>query len=134
MMQTETKSVDLTREAPIFPEVALHCTLRYPAGGSFHDVRDRGEISVPSSYRVLGKVFDAINSAPELEIRLPETMEEKSTLRVNMASKSEEEVLEGCLGAIDGWLVNIRTHNGQLIQLLFGTLRDDGGERAATVR
>jgi hypothetical protein len=40
-------------------------------------------------------------------------MEEKSTLRVNMASKSEEDVLQGCLGAIDGWLVNIRKFNGR---------------------
>lgn len=42
-----------TGVAPISVEVVLHCTLRYLAGGSYLDVRDVAQISVPSFYRCL---------------------------------------------------------------------------------
>ncbi|KAE9023922.1 hypothetical protein PR003_g12211 [Phytophthora rubi] len=37
-----------TGEAPISPEVVLHCTLRWLAGGSYLDVCGSGHLSVPS--------------------------------------------------------------------------------------
>jgi hypothetical protein len=41
-----------TGVSPIIEEIALHCTLRYLAG-SYVDIRDVAQISVPSFYRCL---------------------------------------------------------------------------------
>ena len=62
----------------IFPELVMHCVLRYLAGGSYHDIRTSGGLSVASFYRVvwignrcaiIGKFID--NTIPFNSVRCP---------------------------------------------------------------
>ena len=46
---------------PISCELMLHCTIRYLAGGSFHDVQATAVISKPSFYRLVWHTIDCIN-------------------------------------------------------------------------
>jgi hypothetical protein len=38
---------------PIVPEIIMHCTLHYLAGGSIHDIRVCAGLSVSSFYRAV---------------------------------------------------------------------------------
>ncbi|EGZ05313.1 hypothetical protein PHYSODRAFT_403174, partial [Phytophthora sojae] len=65
-----------TGVTPISEEVVLHCTLHYLAGGSYLDIRDVAQVSVPSFYRCLNKGILAVLNCVELAIRLPTTPSE----------------------------------------------------------
>ena len=53
-------------EDPISAELIMHCTLRYLAGGSVHDIRTTAGMSKTSFYRSAYRGIDAINHCPEL--------------------------------------------------------------------
>jgi hypothetical protein len=96
----------------ISAELCLHCTLRWHGGGCPHDISMHARISLPSFYRVLGKTLEAINSVPELAFALPRPPsghpDEVQSLADSFSCKASKPVFQGCVGAIDGWLVNIR--------------------------
>ena len=92
-------------KGPIIPEVCLHCTLRWLAGGSFYDARISAGISVPSFYRVVFKCIDAINQCPELKYHLPTDLDEAAQ---NFQDISSNSVISGCVGALDGYLLEIK--------------------------
>jgi hypothetical protein len=105
----EKKSIASTGQGPITPEIQLHIALRYIAGGSYDEIRLGTQMSVPSFYRIVWKVIDAINSAPELQIKLPTTKDEINFVKESFAQRSTGRVMEGCVGALDGWLCQIQT-------------------------
>jgi hypothetical protein len=57
-----------TGKGPIQPAVVLHCTIRWLAGGSHHDIRMNGSISKPSFYRIVHVGMKAIVHSPQLRI------------------------------------------------------------------
>jgi DDE superfamily endonuclease len=105
----ELQSIRSTGRGPIIPEIALHCGIRYLAGSSYLDVHDRAELSVPSFYRIIWKVFAAIESCDEIAIRIPSSPRECRILKHNFKKKSSHGLLSGCVGAMDGWLCRIKT-------------------------
>jgi len=93
---------------PICCEVMLHCAIRYLAGGSYHDIRATAHISKPSFFRLLWHTIDAINSCPALAVELPEpTAGGLSLLRAGFRGISYCGVMDGCVGALDGYLMRI---------------------------
>jgi hypothetical protein len=51
---------------PIIHEIILHCTLRYLAGGSYHDIRTTAGLSKSSFYHCIYHGIDAIDNCPQL--------------------------------------------------------------------
>lgn len=100
------------RGGAIIPELCLFCTLRYLAGGSYLDIHDRTGISRASFYRIVWKTCQAIATAPnegDLSLKWPETVEECVTLANGFESKSHKGIIKNCIGAIDGYLLEIST-------------------------
>jgi hypothetical protein len=91
---------------PISCEVMLHCTIRYLAGGSYHDVRATAVISKPSFYRIVWHTIDCINRCDALAIKLP-GRQELDIVRQGFQGISWDGVLNGCVGALDGYLQRI---------------------------
>ena len=94
--------------SPIIPELILHCTLRYLAGGSVHDIRVTAGLSRASFYRVVTRCIDAINDCRALDFSFPRTEVELRNAAAKFEQLSSDEVMKGCVGALDGWLCRIR--------------------------
>jgi hypothetical protein len=60
----------------IAPEIQLHCTLQYIAGGLYSDIKFFMGISTASFYRVVWRTIHAIVRCKPLSIRFPKTAEE----------------------------------------------------------
>jgi hypothetical protein len=88
---------------PISCELMLHCTIRYLAGGSFHDVRAIAVISKPFFYRLVWHTIDCINRCDALAVKLPGP-NELDKVRQGFEAISWDGVLNGCIGALDGYL------------------------------
>jgi hypothetical protein len=93
----------------ICPPHILGLTIRWLSGSSFHDIRDAGNFSRPSFFRLLRKGLRAILTCKELQITLPNTQDELDEVLEGFKSKSIEEVMSGCVGALDGLLLLICT-------------------------
>ena len=91
------------------PEEKLGLTLRYLGGGRGADIRDIYHISKAHFYKVVDQVLAAIVSEPSLALKFPNNLEEYQQTAAEFYSKSQHGVMRGCVGAIDGWLLLIRT-------------------------
>ena len=67
-----------TKKKPIITEIALHCLLRWLAGGSYLDIRLSAGILVPSFYQIVHKCIAAILCCNELSYFFPTKREEIS--------------------------------------------------------
>ena len=105
----ETMSTRSTGKLPITPEIVLHCCLRYLAGAAYEDVQVIAQISVPSFFRILWIGMRAICLLERLKIKLPTTPEELNDLKGRFATKSSHHIMQGCVAALDGWLLCIKT-------------------------
>jgi hypothetical protein len=74
----------------ITTEIALHCLLRFLAGGSYLDIRLSAGISVPSFYRILHLCIDGILRCKELSFSFPSTNGEQL-----------QEIADGFRGSVD---------------------------------
>jgi len=86
----------------ICPPHILGLTIRWLSGGSYHDIRDAGNFSMPTFFRLLKKGLHAIVSCEELQMKLPTTVNELDELAEGFKNKSTEGVMSGCVGALDG--------------------------------
>jgi hypothetical protein len=91
---------------PITCEVMMHCTIHYLAGGSFHDIHATVSISKPSFYRLIWHTIHCINRCEALDINLPKP-EELNYTREGFQRISKDGVMNGCIGALDGYLMRI---------------------------
>jgi hypothetical protein len=87
----------------IYPEIFVAIGLRYLAGGSYDDIRDVYGVSVGGFYYCRNRFFKAILTCDALRIRHPEAGDDWEVVRSNFHSKSEEGIIRGCVGAIDGF-------------------------------
>ena len=60
----------------ITTEIALHCLLRYLAGGSYIEIRLSAGISIPSFFRIVHACIRAILRCDDLSFSFPSTDEE----------------------------------------------------------
>jgi hypothetical protein len=93
----------------IITEIALHCLLRFLAGGSYLDIRLSAGISVPSFYRILHLCIDGILRCKELSFSFPSTNEQLQEIADGFKTLSTKEVFDGCVGCLDALLLKIRT-------------------------
>jgi hypothetical protein len=107
--QNNSKSMNSCAEPAISAPHILGLTIRWLSGSSFHDIRDAGNFSRPTFFRLLWKGISAVTNSKRLEMNLPRTFEALDELRRGFELKSTEEVMSGCIGALDGMLLLIRT-------------------------
>jgi hypothetical protein len=101
---------------PIVAEIILHCTLRYLAGGSVHDIRVCAGLSHSSFYRAVHRGLDAINDCPSLSINFPMTLSDLSRSAAEFKSISSHGIIDGCIAALDGWLCRIRVPSAKEVR------------------
>ncbi len=107
LLMSDAKSMNSCGNPSIAPPIILALTIRWLSGGSYHDIRDTGNISRASFYRLLWMGLNALNSSEALQIKLPSTQAELKSVYNGFASKSTESIMEGCVGALDGFLLLI---------------------------
>jgi hypothetical protein len=103
----------------IYPEIIVGIGLRYLAGGSHEDIREVYGVSVSGFYYCRNRFFKAVMASDALKIRLPEGPKEWEAVRVKFHGKSEEGIVRGCVGAIDGFFQptkcpNVKETNGNV--------------------
>jgi len=98
-----------TGKSVIVTEVALHCLLRWLAGGSHLDIRISAGISIPSFYACVYKCINAILNCDQLAINFPTSNEEISESARNFCNASTNGIIDGCVACLDGMLLPIRT-------------------------
>lgn len=86
----------------------LQACLSWLGGGSFHHIRVITGVSKSSFYRIIYRVMRAIHEADELKLRFPATSEKKKQMSEGFATRSTGGILQGCIGAMDGWLCSVR--------------------------
>ena len=89
----------------ITTEIALHCCLRWLAGGSYHEIRLLAGISRATIYVYCHRVIRAVNQCPYLSYNLPNTPEKIEEASDGFKSISSHDVMEGFVGGIDGILL-----------------------------
>ncbi len=107
--QNDTKSMNSCGEPAISPLHILGLIIHWLSGSSFHDIRDEGNFSRPTFFRLLRKGLVAIVRCKKLQIRLPSSMDEMDAVHQGFEQKSMERVMSGCVGALDGYLLLIQT-------------------------
>jgi hypothetical protein len=105
-LQLKDKYAVMSGMEPISCEIMLHCTIRYLAGGSFHDIHATVFISKPSFYRLVWHTIHSINRCEALDIKLP-LPDELNYIREGFRRISKDGVMNGCVGALDGYLMRI---------------------------
>jgi hypothetical protein len=96
-------------KGPITTEMMVHSLLRWLSGGSQIDVRISAGISHPSFYRIMYKCVDAILRVGELKYDFPTSEEEMDRATNNFSNHSTNNVMTGCVAALDGMLLRIQT-------------------------
>eukprot|EP00918_Siedleckia_nematoides_P007840 GHVU01017073.1.p1 GENE.GHVU01017073.1~~GHVU01017073.1.p1 ORF type:complete len:405 (+),score=31.62 GHVU01017073.1:240-1454(+) len=107
LRQDATRSRQRSWTDPVTPATKVACTIRWLAGGSYHDIRRVYRMSKTHFYDVVYQVIDAINDDPGLEVHFPRTPEEREAMAAGFARESAEGVIDGCIGCVDGWLCPI---------------------------
>jgi hypothetical protein len=127
-----TYSKNRTGIDPVTPENQLQLTLSWLGGGRYHDIRALAGTSKTYFFAVVNRVIDAICSTDALRLKFPTTGAEIYTARKGFQNISSNGILTGCVGAIDGWLCQIKVpttkecgrvrsfFSGKLIQFFLG--------------
>ena len=88
---------------PITVDMIMATGLRRLSGGQVRDIRHVIGLSTTEAYNSIDKFIKAVNESPELDIKMPETVEEWERIRRGFSSKSSNNLMQGCVGAIDGF-------------------------------
>lgn len=94
---------------PILVDHITALGLRALAGGRIQDLRHIIGASVSASYNALVDFVNAVNTTPELDINFPNSPEEWKAVNDGFTAKSSDGVMQGCVGAIDGYFQRIQT-------------------------
>jgi hypothetical protein len=109
LIQSDRQSLNSCGQLAVCPPHILGLTIRWHSAGCYHDIRDAGNFSVPTFFRLLKKGIRAISSCRELALKLPTKLDELEELAEGFKFKSTEGIMFGCVGALDGLLLLIRT-------------------------
>jgi hypothetical protein len=90
---------------PICCKLMLHCCICFLAGGSYHDICATASISKPSFYCLVWHTIHCINRCEALDVNLPTVPHELLALHHGFKKISRDGVMEGCVGALDGYLM-----------------------------
>ena len=98
------KTINTKADAPITTPIALHCCIRWLSGGSYHDIRLTVGISTAVFYICVHRCIDAI-----VNCHFPRTSLEIERAALGFKSISLHGIMDGCVAAMDGILIKIRT-------------------------
>jgi hypothetical protein len=114
-LKLNAKFARMARSKPISTEIMLHCTIRYLYRASYHDICATAFISRPSFFRLVWHTIDVSISCDTLNINLPR-LHELDKLRSGFYQISTDGVMDGCIGALDGYLMRITapSHRGNM--------------------
>jgi hypothetical protein len=93
---------------PVSPAGMLQCCLSWLAGGSYHHIRVITGTSKAGFNRIVAQVMGAINTCADLNMVFPASPNLMKLASQGFKSVSENGIIEGCIGVIDGWLCPIR--------------------------
>jgi DDE superfamily endonuclease len=97
------------RGGAIPPFICLFVTIRYIAGGSYLDIRDRCGISSSSFYDCIWRTVHALRNCEELRINFPTTNEEVMKAAEGLQSVSSNGAITNCVAVVDGYHLQIET-------------------------
>ena len=89
--------------------IALHCCLRWLAGGSYHDICLTAGMGKSSFYKYAHRCISAIYECDALAYKFPTTPLEVECAARNFKAISSNGVMEGCVTAMDGILIKTIT-------------------------
>jgi hypothetical protein len=98
---------------PILVEHIVALGLRSLAGGRIMDIRHIIGASSSASYKALDDFVNAVNATPELDIKFPSSPEEWKEVNDGFKAKSSDGIMQGCVGAIDGYFQRTQTPKRQ---------------------
>eukprot|EP00956_Cyclotella_meneghiniana_P005600 scaffold7209_cov54-Cyclotella_meneghiniana.AAC.1 len=99
----QRKEYNSRSSEPIAVEHMVAAGLRHLQGGRVKDARHIIKTSRAACYAAVDDFIDAVNSAPELDIKLPKSPEEWKNVNENFRRRSSHDVMGGTVGAIDGF-------------------------------
>jgi len=105
-LKLNAKFARMAGSEPISTEIMLHCTIRYLARGSYHDIHATAFISRPSFFHLVWHTIDVINSCNTLNIDLPR-LHELDKLCSGFRQISMDGAMDGCIGDLDGYFMRI---------------------------
>ena len=88
---------------PIQVEHITGLGMRVVAGGTLADNRTIFGMSKPESYNSFNAFLHAVNTAPELAIKLPSGKKEWDSVNASFRAKSTNEIISGASLAVDGF-------------------------------
>ena len=95
--------------AAISPTLMLSMTLRWLAGGHYIDIYIHHGVSDDMFYKAVWRVIDAINNEPDFAISFEHDREDwLHGVEKEFSAMSTHQVFRGCVGAVDGWIPNIK--------------------------
>lgn len=97
-----------TNRSPVSVENKLQMTIRFLCGGLVDDLRRAGGVDRSYCYRIIKDVMRAIIGVPALQISFPTAPTERESAAAAFSARSNEQVMNGCVVAMDGWLCNIQ--------------------------
>ncbi len=108
ILQLDERFGRLSSGEPISNKIMLHCTTRYFAGRSYHDIRQTASISKPSFYCVIWHTITTINNCAPLAVTLPRDSDELTIVAEGFKSKSTGHgAMNGCIRSL-GFLLQIK--------------------------
>jgi hypothetical protein len=109
---------------PICPAGMLQCTVSWLGGGSHHHIRIISGVSRATFYRIVYRVMNAINDSKGLDLVFPANQSQMRSAADGFLSQTENKIIGGCIGVIDGWLCPIRvprrTECGRVLSFFSG--------------
>lgn len=108
IMRDELKGANSCAQ-PIKPKTRLAATLRWLAGGSYHDICELYSVSRSSFYGQNGIIWPTIRALDEeLDLSYPINDAEKLEEISALFERDSRGLLKGCVGAVDGLLIRTR--------------------------
>ncbi|KAL3771896.1 hypothetical protein ACHAWO_010423 [Cyclotella atomus] len=95
--------VEIRSTEPIAVEHMVAAGLRHLQGGRVKDARHIVKTSRAACYVMVDDFIDAVNSAPELDINLPQNADEWRAVNKGFRRRSFHDTMSGTVGALDGF-------------------------------
>lgn len=108
IVRNEVKGANSSAQ-PIKPKTRLAATLRWLAGGSYHDICELYSVSRASFYGKDGIIWPTIRALDqELKLSFPINDAAKLEEISEVFERDSRGLLKGCVGAVDGLLIRTR--------------------------
>jgi hypothetical protein len=111
----EKRSFNRTKIQPLSPDEKVMLTLSVLSGGDYR-LRIFFGVSKSYFYEVFYETLDAI--IKKFDFRFPETSMELDRTALEFSRVSDRQIISGCVGAIDGWLLKTVTPTKKQVGLL----------------